>query len=138
MSNYLTYYNGANVFWVQLIQTAVPDGTTSVTYDAMIYNFNTNQWDLACEVSTSRLPDTSGGWTVHESDMQQAEDRLLGARSSRERCLYANREDASGVWPVKLWRSATAARSPWLRPSDLSSGAASSPDRRTSRRDSSP
>ena len=71
-SNYLTSYNGANVYWVELVQSAVPDGTTSITYDAMIYNFNTNQWDLAYEVNTARVPDTSGGWSVHENDMQQA------------------------------------------------------------------
>ena len=71
-TNYLTYYNGANVFWVELVQSAVPDGTTSVTYDAMIYNFTTNAWDLAYEVISNRLPDTYGGWSVHENDMQQA------------------------------------------------------------------
>ena len=71
-TNYLTYYNGANVVWVELVQSAVPDGSTSVTYDAMIYNFTTNAWDLAYEVITNKYPDTYGGWSTHENDMQQA------------------------------------------------------------------
>ena len=72
INNYLSYYNGGNVFWVELLQTAPPDGSTSVTYDAMIYNFTTNQWDLAYELISGMLPDTSGGWSVHENDLQDA------------------------------------------------------------------
>ena len=72
ITNYLRNINGNNVYVVELLQSAVPDGSANVTYDAMIYNFTTSQWEISFETTNNLKPDTAGGWSVHENDMQQA------------------------------------------------------------------
>ena len=71
-TNYWRNYNGNNVYFVELLQSGVPDGTKNITYDAMIYNWTTNAWDLSYEITNNLLADTLGGWAVHENDMQAA------------------------------------------------------------------
>ncbi len=72
ITNYLRNFNGNNEYFVELLQTAQPDGTTNVTYDAMIYNFTTNAWERSFEITTNLQPDTPGGWAFHENYFQQA------------------------------------------------------------------
>ena len=71
-TNYLRNYNGNNLYFVELLQSAKPDGVTNVTYDAMLFNFTTNAWEISFEITNNLQPDTTGGWAVHENDMQQA------------------------------------------------------------------
>lgn len=72
VTTYVTLFNGRRVYWTTLSQSGKPDGKKRITYEALLWNPNTNRWERIDSMPSTKLPNPEIGWSIHENYFRTA------------------------------------------------------------------